>query len=173
MNLYEISEKLTTLIEEAFDIETGELYETQEELDKAIDACALDLDTKFENIGCFIKNLKAESEALKKEEDNLKRRRKTVDNKIESLENYVNGYLKAVYPNDADRAKWKFKTAKVALGCRRSTTVEVPNIEVLDEKYIRTKIEKAPDKTMLKELLKKGEKIKGAYLQENINLSVK
>ena len=94
-NLYDISDKLETLITEAFDIDTGELYETQEELDKAIDACELDLDTKIENIGCFIKNLEADVEALKKEENNLKARRISTENKIESLKRYLNGYLTA------------------------------------------------------------------------------
>ena len=105
-NLYDISDKLVNLIENSFDIETGEVYDSQEELDKAIDACELDLDTKLENIGCYIKNLEADVEALKKEEDNLYRRRKSTENKIEGLKRYLNGYLSACYPNEEDKAKW-------------------------------------------------------------------
>ena len=172
-NLYEISEKLAVLIDESFDIETGELYESQDELDKAIDECGLDLDTKIENIGCFIKNLESDVEALKKEENNLKARRKSAENKIESLKRYLNGYLIAVYPNDDDRAKWKFKTPRVVLGYRKSTTVEVPDLAKLAKKFIKKKVEESADKTAIKEALKAGEKVKGAYLQENINLSVK
>lgn len=68
-NLYEIDSRLATLFNEGWDEETGEIYENQEELDKAIDAVSLDLDTKIENIGCFIKNLESDVEALKKEKD--------------------------------------------------------------------------------------------------------
>ena len=73
MNLYSIDEKLFNLIENAVDVETGELYETQEELDKAIDECGIELEKKIENIGCFIKNLEADVKALKEEENNLQK----------------------------------------------------------------------------------------------------
>lgn len=172
-NLYDISEKLSALIEGAFDIETGEIYQTQEELDKAIDECELDLDTKIENIGCYIKNLESDVEALKKEEDNLKARRKSSENKIESLKRYLNGYLMACYPNDDDRCKWKFKTPKVVLGFRKSTTVEVPNLEVLDKEFIKIKTETSADKKAIKEAITNGREVKGAYLQDNLNLSIK
>lgn len=172
-NLYEISDKLDVLINEAFDIETGELYETQEELDKAIDECELDLDTKIENIGCFIKNLEADIDMLKKEEDNLKKRRKSAENKIEGLKKYLNGYLTAVYPIDADRAKWKFKTPRVVLGYRKSSSVEVPDIEKLDKNFIKVKTEVSADKTAIKNAIKDGQEVKGAFIKENINLNVR
>ena len=70
MNLYDIDQRLVTLLEERFDIEDGVLCETEEELAKKIDEVSLDLDTKIENIGCYIKNLESDVEALKKEEDN-------------------------------------------------------------------------------------------------------
>lgn len=172
-NLYAIDDRLVTLFEEGFDIETGEIYENQEELDKAIDAISFDLDTKIENIGCFIKNLESDVEALKKEEDNLKARRKSAENKIESLKKYLNGYLQAVYPNDDDRRKWKFKSPKVVLGYRKSTTVEIPNIDALDKEFLKVKTEVAPDKTAIKDAIKSGKDVKGAYLKDNINLSVR
>ena len=172
-NLYDISEKLDTLINEAFDIETGELYETQEELDKAIDECELDLDTKIENIGLYIKNLTADIEMLKHEEDNLKKRRKSAENKIESLKQYLNGYLTAVYPNNNDRARWKFKTAKVMLGYRKSNTVEVPDIDKLDKNFLKVKTEVSADKIAIKDAIKNGQEVKGAFIQENINLNIK
>lgn len=172
-NLYDIDSRLATLFNEGWDEETGEIYENQEELDKAIDAVSLDLDTKIENIGCFIKNLESDVEALKKEEDNLYKRRKTAENKIESLKRYLNGYLQAVYPNDDDRAKWKFKTAKVVLGYRKSNTVEISNLAELDEKYIKTKTETTVDKMAIKDAIKKGEEVKGAYIKQNLNFSIK
>ena len=46
-NLYEIDAKLATLIENAFDLETGEVYEDEESLAKAIDECQIDLETKL------------------------------------------------------------------------------------------------------------------------------
>jgi predicted RNase H-like nuclease (RuvC/YqgF family) len=133
----------------------------------------MELDTKIENIGCYIKNLEADVEALKKEEDNLEKRRKQTERKIEGLKNYLNGYLTACYPNDEDRRKWKFKTPKVILGYRKSTKVEVPNLDVLDKEFITVKTEVSANKKAIGEALKNGKEVKGAYLKENINLSIK
>lgn len=172
-NLYDIDSRLVTLIEEGFDTDDGTIYESEEELAKAIDEVQLDLDTKIENIGCYIKNLEADVEALKKEEDNLEKRRKQTERKIEGLKNYLNEYLTACYPNDEDRRKWKFKTPKVILGYRKSTKVEVPNLDVLDKEFITVKTEVSANKKAIGEALKNGKEVKGAYLKENINLSIK
>lgn len=172
-NLYDIDERLVTLLEEHFDIEDGVVYETEDELAKKIDEVALDLDKKIENIGCYIKNLESDVEAIKKEEDNLKARRKSAENKIEGLKRYLNGYLSACYPNDTDRAKWKFKSPKVVLGYRRSTSVEVPDIEKLDKNFIKLKTEVSADKTAIKDAIKSGKEVVGAFLKENINLNIK
>ena len=172
-SLYEIDDRLVTLLNEHFDIEDGVLCETEEELAKKIDEVAMNLDTKIENIGLYIKNLNAETEMIKHEEDNLARRRKTNERKIASLTNYLNGYLSACYPNEDDRRKWKFKTPRVVLGYRKSTTVEVPNLEELDKEYLKIKTETSADKVAIKDAIKSGKEVKGAYLKDNINLSVK
>lgn len=173
MNLYDIDSRLETLINEQFDTEDGIIFDSEEELAKRIDEVALDLDTKIENIGCFIKNLEAENQALKTEEQNLKRRRTTNENKIEGLKKYLNGYLTATIADDNERAKWRFRTSKVILGYRKSTTVEVPDLEKLDKDFIKIKTETSADKIAIKEAIKGGEEVKGAFLKDNINLSVK
>lgn len=172
-NIWEIDERLVNLIENQFDTDDGTIYESEEELAKKIDEVALELDTKIENIGCYIKNLESDIEAFKREEDNLKKRRKSTENKIEGLKTYLNNYLTAVYPNEDDRRKWKFKTPKVVLGYRKSTTVEVPDLEKLDKNFIKIKTETSADKTAIKEAIKNGTKVKGAFLKDNINLSIK
>ena len=173
MTLYDIDARLVTLLDEHFDVEDGVLCESEEELAKKIDEVSLDLDTKIENIGCYIKNLEADVEALKKEEDNLEKRRKSAERKIEGLKRYLNGYLTACYPNDSDRAKWKFKSPKVVLGYRKSSSVEVPDIEKLDKKYIKITTKVDPDKTAIKDAIKNGEEVKGAFIKQNINLNIK
>lgn len=173
MNLYDIDARLVTLIEEGFDTEDGILCESDEELAQKIDEVQLDLDTKIENIGCYIKNLEADVEALKKEEDNLKARRKSAENKIEGLKRYLDGYLTACYPNEDDKAKWRFKSPKVVLGFRKSTTVEVPDLDKLDKTFIKIKTETSADKKAIKEAITNGQKVQGAFLKQNVNLSVK
>lgn len=172
-NIWDIDERLVNLIENHFDVEDGTIYESEDELAKKIDEVGIELDIKIENIGCYIKNLEADVEALKKEESNLKARRNSAENKIEGLKRYLNGYLTACYPNDSDRAKWKFKTPKVVLGFRKSTSVEVPDIEKLDKDFVKIKTEVSVDKTAIKDAIKNGKEVKGAYIKENINLNIK
>lgn len=173
MNVYQINDRFETILNEMFDPETGEVFQSQEEVDKALDEVGLELDTKIENIGCYIKNLEYEIDALKKEEDNLYKRRKAAENKIEGLKRYLNGFLISVMPNEDDRRKWKFKTPRVVLGYRKSTTVEVPDLEKLDKNFIKIKTETSADKTAIKEAIKNGTEVKGAFLKDNINLSIK
>lgn len=173
MNIYEINDRLEMLVSEHFDTEDGVIFESDEELAKKIDEVSLDLDTKIENIGCFIKNLEAENQALKTEEQNLKKRRTTNENKIEGLKKYLNGYLTATIADDNERAKWRFRTGKVVLGYRRSNTVEVPDIEKLDKEYLKVKTDVSADKVAIKEAIKSGKEVKGAFIKENINLTCK
>ena len=173
MTLYDIDERLVTLLNDHVDIEDGVICETEEELAKKIDEVSLNLDAKIENIGCYIKNLEADVEALKKEEDNLYNRRKSAERKIDSLKNYLNGYLTACYPNEDDKAKWRFRSPKVMLGFRKSTTVEVPDLDKLDKTFIKIKTETSADKKAIKEAIVNGQKVQGAFLKQNVNLSVK
>ena len=173
MTLYDVDERLVNLIENQFDTEDGTIYESEEELANKIDEVAMELDTKIENIGCYIKNLEADVEALKKEENNLEARRKQAERKIEGLKRYLDGYLTACYPNEDDKAKWRFKSPKVVLGFRKSTKVEVTDLQKLDSKYLKITTNVDPDKKAIGQALKNGEEVIGAVLKQNINLSIK
>jgi hypothetical protein len=172
-NLYDIDDRILTLMNEGFDIEDGTIYDNQEELARAIDNVAMELDSKIENIGCYIKNLESDIEAYKREEDKLHTKRKSAENRIESLKRYLDGYLTSVYPNDEYKSKWKLKTARCAMGYRKSQTVNVPDIEKLDKKYIKVKTEVSADKLNIAKALKTGQKVEGASLQTNYNLSIR
>ena len=74
MNLYEINKEMLG----CWDAETGEI------LDEArLDELQIERDEKIENIACWIKNLRAEKDALKAEKEVFAQRQKTVENKID------------------------------------------------------------------------------------------
>lgn len=106
MKLYEIDSALDALI----DPETGELSDYE-----AFVALSLERDQKIENTALYIKNLNAESAALKAEEDRLRDRRKAAENKSKRLSEYLGYALNGE----------KFETAKCSVGFRRSTALEV------------------------------------------------
>lgn len=161
MNLYTINDLIIRAFESAVDAETGEIV--NEEAYEALDGLQMIFAKKTEGILLLIKNLKAESEALKKEKQVFEARQKAAENKAESLTRYVAKILNGE----------KFKTERVAVSWRKSETAEYTGrIEDLPEECIRLK---APElnKTELKKLLKEGTKIPGAELLTKNNIQIK
>ena len=158
MTLYEINSELLNLVDE----ETGEVldYEKFMELNMA-------REEKIENIGLWIKDLKAEALALKAEKEALARRQKTAENKAESLTRYLQMML------DGE----KFKTPKLSVSYRTSKAVEVDNEFISwamanGEQYLRYK-EPDVDKTKLRDAIEKGEEIPHAAIVERIGVQIK
>ena len=163
MNLYEINTEIEKAIENLFlntDEATGEVR--QEDLD-ALEALKVAKDEKLEAIGCYIKNTKAEAEAIKAEEKALKERREALEKKEERLKEYVANALQG--------EKWA--SAKVAFSFRKSEAVVIPDIDLLDEDYLNEEITYKPDKRAIKDELKSGGEVRGAYLEEKQNLQIK
>lgn len=161
MKLYEIDKGIL----ECFDLETGEILD-----EKKLEELQLERDKKIENVGLFVKNLEAEKAAVKAEKDAFAKREKSLDNKIKSLKNW----LKYALGGDdyIDIKPTNFVTSKIIIGFRKSESVEVDE-NVLPKKWFRRKVEYTPDKTLIKEALNKGQKIKGAFIKKNINVNIK
>lgn len=160
MTLYEIQNNIRQAIELGFDEETGEIFDAD-----ALETLELQRDEKIENIALYIKDLKAEAEAIKMEKMNLAKRQQTAENHAESLKRYLTSCL------DGE----KFKTARVAISYRKSETVEFIDgfdINLLPDQYQRKRDPEA-DKTALKDALKEGKEIYGVYLAEHNNTIIK
>lgn len=167
MNLYDIKESIDKFIEQGFDNtcidgETGEIL--QERVEERLNALEYTFDVKVENTGLYIKNLLAEASAIKEEVKTLQERAKQKERKAESLKNYLTNAMQF-------SGKDKFETNKLVLSFRKSESVEILNINELEERFIRVKYE--ADKTKIKKALKNEEDVKGAALQENVNLQIK
>lgn len=66
-----------------------------------------------------------------------------------------------------------YKTPEISLTFRPSQSVAILDEQALPEEYIRIKIERAPDKTKIKETIKAGGVVPGAELLSNDNLQIK
>ena len=162
MTIYEIDDEIRRIFDEATDPETGEVSEDAFE---ALEQLQMERDAKIENIGCWIKNLTADAEALKAEAKNMADRAKRAERKADSLKRYLTAAL------DGE----KFNSTRCAISWRRSVSVEIDEAEVpeLPEQYIRTKTTIEPDKAAIKDALKAGEYIEGCRLVEKNNISIK
>ena len=153
MKLYEIDAAILDCV----DVETGEIFDAVK-----FEELAYERDMKIESVCLWIKNLKAEAEALKAEKDAFAQRQKAAENKMESLKRYISTYLDGA----------AFKTAKVAVSFRSSEAVEVEEGAQIPDAFLRFK-EPEINKTELKKALKEGIHIDGVSIVKKSNIQIK
>ena len=151
--LYEINEQIM----DCCDFDTGEIIDEDK-----LNELQLAFDEKVENIGCWIKNLLSDAEAIKQEKMNLATRQAAAEKKAESLKRYLANVL------DGN----KFKTAKVQISFRKSKQVVVNDMSKIDDDYLKYS-EPTVDKTKVKKALESGVKLDGVKLVENNNIQIK
>jgi len=153
MNLFEIDAAILDCV----DVETGEVFD----VDK-FEELGLEREAKIENICLWIKNLKAEAEALKAEKEVFAQRQKAAESKMESLKRYISGYLDGT----------AYESAKVKVSFRKSESLEISDGAVIPDEYLRFK-EPEVNKTDLKKAIKAGLVIGGVQIVENSNIQIK
>ena len=164
MTLYEIDRAIQDILDGgiAYDAETGEVIFDDTDL-KQLQA---DLETKLENIGLYIKNLRAESDAIKAEEEALKKRR---DRKTKAADHYAE-YVKAYLIEDG---RPRYETPRVSMTIRKSEAVDIDPMAKLPNEYIDLKYDVRPDKAALKKAIKGGQTIEGVRLIPRENIIIK
>lgn len=151
--LYDIDEKILACIDQ----ETGEIIDPEQ-----LDALQIEREAKLENVALWIKDLKAEAEALKAEKQAFADRQKAAEAKAESLKKWLADALGGE----------KFKTTRVAVSFRKTKSVQVSDIWALDESFIKY-AEPTADKSAIKKAIEAGQEVNGATLVESLSLSIK
>ena len=155
MTLYEIEAAILDTVDQ----ETGEIID----IDR-LNALEMARDTKISNVACWIKDLKAEAEAIKAEKQALDKRQKAAENKAERLKEWLQGILQGE----------KFKDSRCSISYRKSERVVFSDnfpFSSLPTKYRKITVE--PKKTELKEALKNGETFEGVQLVESSNIQIR
>ena len=166
MNLYEISNELRLAYEklengEGINQETGEV---DEEVQNALMVTQQNLQTKAIDIAYVIKSFDDEIEIYEREIKRLTEIKDQMKKRKEWLKTNLSNAMQ-----EFGVVELKGKTIKLSF--RKSESVEIDDIDALDDRFKRVKIE--PDKTAIKTALKIGEKVEGARLVENQNLQIK
>lgn len=154
MTLYEIDSAILDCIDQ----ETGEIIDSDK-----LTALNMERDKKISNVACWIKDLKAEAEALKTEKQNLAKRQQVCENKAESLKNWL------MYALNGE----KYKDSRCNIGYRKSTSVNFGinfDFNTLPEDLKKITVE--PKKNEIKAAIKDGLQIDGVTLEETNNLIV-
>lgn len=163
MKLFEINAEIEKALLECIDPETGEITD----LDK-LQQLELELQDKVKNIGLYIINLRADIKALKEQEDKFKARRKTLENKVESLSQYLESNI--------DGKQYKFD--EFVISHRKSNSIEITDKTAFElyamehpEYLLETEIK--PDKASIKLAIANGESIPGCELVTKQNMQIK
>ena len=156
MKFYEIDAQIEAALEQLVD-EDGVI---NDEAEAALDALEAANEQKTESILLAIKGMKAEAEAIRNEEKALADRRHGLEKKAESLTEFIKGRL----------AGEKFKTPRVSVSYRKTTSCEITDEWAIPEDYVKTTV--SYDKVALTKALKSGE-VPGARLVEGQSMIIK
>lgn len=128
------------------------------------------IDDKADNIACIIKQLSAETAAIKMEETALSERRRAKENRVESLKSYLSRELEMC-------GRDKIETARNRISFRRSSSVDIFDVERFthyqDYKNFVIYKDPIPDKKAISEAIKQGIKIPGCEIVEKQNIQIK
>ena len=155
MTIYEIDEAIL----ECIDTETGDIVD----IDR-LEALEMARSEKISGVACWVKELKAEAEAIKAEKQALEKRQKAAENKAEQLKKYL-----AFALNGA-----KFEDARCKISYRKSESVELDeglDVNTLPDELCRIKREASL--TAIKDAIKSGNEVAGARIVEKNSIQIK
>ncbi len=160
-SLYEIDQEILDCV----DAESGEILDVEK-----LDALQMERERKLEGVALWVKDMKAEAAAVKEEADKLNARKKALDNRIESVKEWLlqalNGEkLKTprcnVYQTHSQRLKVSDEAGLISF----LKTLEDPG------RFVRYTEELRKDE--IKKALKDDYEIPGACLEETESIVIK
>lgn len=119
---------------------------------------------KLESYAMVIKNIQSDIDGLKAENERLSARKKAMETNLDKIKKAMSEALLTVEGN-------RLKTDKFTFSFRKSTKVEVSDIDSIPMQYV--KVERTISRSALAKALKAGEHIEGAKLVENQSLSIR
>jgi hypothetical protein len=168
MKLYELSTQYAQFVDMLESAQMGESEAIDAEVIKdTLDAIEEALEIKAENIALVLSELKATQQALEAEAKRLNERATMIGKQHDSLKQYLFSALELAN-------KEKFKTLRYSFTIKKNA----PSVQVIDEslipsEYIRIKIETAPDKKAIAEILKANGEVAGCTLVQSRTLVIK
>lgn len=162
LNLFQIQQNLLELESRIYEND-GEVSESDAIL---LDIAQSDLESKGRSYGFLIKKIDADVLAIDNEIARLQALKKPRINLQSRLkENISNAMI--------DFAVDKIESATMKMNFRKSKSVQIDDLEKLDQSFIVTKVTKQADKKAIKEAIESGKEVKGAYIEEKFNLQIK
>jgi hypothetical protein len=162
LSLYTIEQNYLTLVENL--IENG--GELTPELETELAITKQDLQNKGVCYGFIVKELEGNIDLIDLEIKRLNALKKPLVNSIDRLKNNLSNAMQMFDVTE-------LKTPLLKINFRKSESVEIEDLALLDSNYIKVVTTKTADKIAIKEAIKSGENVQGAVLVTNQNLQIK
>ena len=162
LSLYTIEQTYLSIVEEL--IENG--GELTPSLEAELNINKEELQNKGICYGFMVKELEMQSDTIDIEIKRLQALKKTRTNTIDKLKNNLSQAMQMFGIEE-------LKTAIIKINFRKSESVEIEDLALLDSQFIKVTTTKTADKIAIKEAIKGGENVQGAVLQTNSNLQIK
>ena len=160
--LYQIEQEYLNIVQSIIDA-GGEITEEQE---TALSISKEQLQNKGVCYGFIVKELEGNIDLIDLEIKRLNALKKPLVNSIDRLKNNLSNAMQMFDVTE-------LKTPLLKINFRKSESIEVTDIDLLDADFVKTTITKAADKVAIKEAIKQGENVQGAVLVTNQNLQIK
>jgi len=162
LSLFEIESQYRLLADTL--IEAG--GELTDGMETALQINKTDLETKARSYGYVVLDLESEVEQIDAQIKRLSAMKSARNKTIDRLKETVSNAMQLFEISEV-------KTATLKLNFRKSESVEVDNLDLLDATYKTEKISVTANKVKIKEDIKAGISVTGAVLQVNNNLQIK
>jgi hypothetical protein len=161
-SLYQIEQTYLNLVESL--IENG--GELTPELETELSINKEQLQNKGVCYGFICKELEGNIDLIDLEIKRLQALKKPLLNSIDRLKNNLSQAMQMFDVTE-------LKTPLLKINFRKSESIEVTDIDLLDADFVKTTITKAADKIAIKEAIKAEIPVRGAVLITNYNLQIK
>jgi hypothetical protein len=160
--LYQIEQEYLNIVQSIIDA-GGEITQEQE---TALSISKEQLQNKGVCYGFIVKELEGNIDLIDLEIKRLQALKKPLVNSIDRLKNNLSQAMQMFDVTE-------LKTPLLKINFRKSESIEVTDIDLLDADFVKTTITKAADKIAIKDAIKAEIPVRGAVLITNYNLQIK
>ena len=139
--------------------------EDNEELAAVLNSLSEEIEDKAENIAKLIRNYEADIEAFKTEEKRIAERRRTLENIVKRLKEYLFNNMKLTNKTKFKKGTFSFNIVK------NPPSAEITNADIISSDY-KVLTETIDKKAILTDL-KEGKDVQGAILKQNESLRIR
>jgi len=164
LSLYELS---STYLEALDNLTDPELDLPIEAVNDTLEALGDEMETKAINVTKFMRNMEATAKAIKEAEAEMARRRKSLENRIKWMKDYLKGSMEHTGITKIECPYFKLSIQK------NPASVVINDEKAIPDQFKEQVISWKIDKTAIKNALKTGETVTGAVLANGTRLVIR